>query len=40
MCLGYADPYEIPNSSLAEEFIKNAYVNLNHAENKIVFFSN
>jgi hypothetical protein len=35
-CLGYADPYEIPNNSLAEAYIKNAYVCLNLAENKIM----
>lgn len=35
-CLGYADPYEIPNNSLAEAYIKNAYVCLNLEENKIM----
>ena len=35
-CLGYADPYEIPKKSLAEAYIKNAYMCLNLAENKIV----
>jgi hypothetical protein len=35
-CLGYADPYEIPNSSLAEAYTKNAYVCLDLAENKIM----
>jgi len=35
-CLGYADPYEIPNKSLAEAYIKNAYICLNLAENKVM----
>ena len=35
-CLGYADPYEIPNKSLAEAYIKNSYICLNLAENKIM----
>ena len=35
-CLGYAEPYEIPNKSLAEAYIKNAYICLNLAENKIM----
>ena len=35
-CLGYTDPYEIPNNSKAEAYIKNAYICLNLAENKIM----
>ena len=35
-CLGYMDPYEIPNNSKAEAYIKNAYICLNLAENKIM----
>jgi len=34
--LGYTDPYEIPNRSQAVAYMKNAYICLNLAENKIM----
>ncbi len=35
-CLGYANPHEISNKSLAEAYIQNAYIFLDLDENKIM----